>query len=817
MPKYYYAGPWQQHTEDSRRFNTTVLAPPLNARAGLILSLDLSGLPKAGLFVFDKPINDPSLIFLGTGSLSSSLPNKAVQRVSNLLGRPLDASVSRASELLNEIIFSDSELVLIPKRTRFSVHLGDEAEEYSFTLPRNDSRFNKVYDKYRRELRKLVNESPEAAGKFLWETLRRLEIPVKDWKQFVPPDLQNKVRPIPPTTQFSDSFTYSGTVANNGWTVFKKDLLGDGAQVYADDPQGTSGYAAARYSTALGSDDHFVEIEIYDNGGLAGYGGPLARQDTSSQFNCYYAECLTGGGQKIFRWNNDTATNLANNSTTFVSGAVEKIDVNGSTIKQYYNGSLIATVTDTSPILGNLYPGMTLYFSDLFGSSVNGDNWLADDGIVTGTVSDTLTISETYSVSEEDTASISDTFTITDSFTAGEVVGSISDTLTFSDQQSSEDITDGSYQDTVTLSETYSSIVEENVSFSESITLSETYNSYPEIYVSWSETVDLTDTVSAQDTTESNISDTVSILDSSTGVVEEHVSISDYFSIIDYSSGVHEETASFSEQLTITDSVLTREDLVGGVRAKASKFPFRDDVTLTSYSGNFIPEDMFIDAKFYVTNEEGLYLSSIKVQGNKLTFEVSTEADILATAEIDVYSSSGLVVFYDSLGRQAGILVSLPENLQQFVGWGDGIHYFSREDTEFVASVSVPTSIKGVEGFLLPNGEFVSGDVWLIGGDGVILEVNDVVINGQNAKEIVVNIVGDALFREKECEDKSTIPTFVRNIIFKVPSQCIHSRCYPDESGNIIISTGTQYATESVLRISPDGKSLKISIVGDSA
>ena len=67
------------------------------------------------------------------------------------------------------------------------------------------------------------------------------------------------------------------------------------------------------------------------------------------------------------------------------------------------------------------------------------------------------------------------------------------------------------------------------------------------------------------------------------------------------------------------------------------------------------------------------------------------------------------------------MLISATDRLSAFQTLGIGTHVFERAHTEFAATVCVPVPEIGINGFILDDGTLLTGDVWLIGTDGVVI------------------------------------------------------------------------------------------------
>jgi hypothetical protein len=98
------------------------------------------------------------------------------------------------------------------------------------------------------------------------------------------------------------------------------------------------------------------------------------------------------------------------------------------------------------------------------------------------------------------------------------------------------------------------------------------------------------------------------------------------------------------------------------------------------------------------------------------------------------------------------------------------------------------------------EGDVVSGDIWLIGDNGVVIRKDDDCV-------IRIDIVGDPLFVRRLCNplDLFNTPNFVKTI----------NGCPPDEYGDYKIEVGDHGDPHTILRINPVEDGLKIEAIGD--
>jgi hypothetical protein len=238
-----------------------------------------------------------------------------------------------------------------------------------------------------------------------------------------------------------------------------------------------------------------------------------------------------------------------------------------------------------------------------------------------------------------------------------------------------------------------------------------------------------------------------------------------------------------------------------------SLYPFADSATLLADTGFKINRDTFIDASIYAIGATpGVYIASITVGPDTITIALAAgnTAALCSTTYNPLNApSTGELTLVDLYGRPAGLLLATKNSLTLFGGWPIGVHTFASAATEFVAAVVCPAQEAGVRGLLL-NGELFTGDVWLIGDQGVVLR--------QTTPNVIrVDIVGDPLFKRALCLDDAGEPVAA----FKPKSflKTING-CGPDDYGNFNITVASPNIGDSILRIYPENNVLKIEAVG---
>lgn len=219
------------------------------------------------------------------------------------------------------------------------------------------------------------------------------------------------------------------------------------------------------------------------------------------------------------------------------------------------------------------------------------------------------------------------------------------------------------------------------------------------------------------------------------------------------------------------------------------RYPFADSATLLSEDNVEFDKDVFSDARLYFIGSSGrIYLGAVDVAGLAVTLRFyDTVAGYLGWASYDGTVVGGELSVFDQYGRVAGILVSTEIRLAAFANrFKQGETLYAVEATEFAPTVLVPLPNAGVQGLLLDDGSVLTGEIWLVGEDGVVLSYRD------NA--LRVDVVGNAYALVQECEKEGfALSTFcgLKTI----------NEISPDAHGDFKLLPGGNLAQLSALRV----------------
>lgn len=250
---------------------------------------------------------------------------------------------------------------------------------------------------------------------------------------------------------------------------------------------------------------------------------------------------------------------------------------------------------------------------------------------------------------------------------------------------------------------------------------------------------------------------------------------------------------------------------------RQAKYPFADYATLRYDDDRFIDKSIFLDATIYpIGGQERMRLSKIVVSGKTVELHVGMDGYAsLCSGSFEIPEPGEVIKLSDDYGRPAGVFVVDPVGVQGLHSWGEGEYEFSDSQTALVASVCVPMPEFGVRGFILESGDIFTGDVWLVGENGVVLRTE---ADPAGQETIIrVDVVGDPLFKRALCDKEADSPlgpvalfknkTFLKTI----------NNLPPDEYGDFKITGGSNIALDSILRVYPVPGGVKFEFVGEKS
>lgn len=247
----------------------------------------------------------------------------------------------------------------------------------------------------------------------------------------------------------------------------------------------------------------------------------------------------------------------------------------------------------------------------------------------------------------------------------------------------------------------------------------------------------------------------------------------------------------------------------------ANKYPFADSANLTAATGLKIENDLFVDASFFgIGTTTRLYLSQVTVTAQKVIFTIGDETNFAKlTGSYDILKppDNGVITVQDNYKRPAGLLLAAPavrdqdgtlkkaSTLVRFSAWPVGVHRFTAEATEFVATAVIPANEPGVRALLPETNELQTGDIWIVGNNGVV-------VRAEGEHVIRIDVVGVPLFKRLVCAPQTNFPTksFLRTI----------NNCGPDEYGNFTITATDKNVSHPNVRIYPNNGTLALDTIG---
>ena len=253
---------------------------------------------------------------------------------------------------------------------------------------------------------------------------------------------------------------------------------------------------------------------------------------------------------------------------------------------------------------------------------------------------------------------------------------------------------------------------------------------------------------------------------------------------------------------------------------ETTKYPFAEPCSLANGRGQTILEGSLLDAHLYpIGGGARLYLSRVEITTTRITFYLGDENTTnLASGMLLASQPTDNVVLHDARGLPAGVLVSEQVRLANFRAWGLGTFEFTSDQTEFCVTCCMPVPPVGVRGIILDDGTVFSGQVWIVGDDGVVIRHESTISpRGDGVfsalDTIRVDIIGDPLFRRRLCADASLFvtPNPIRQIDVINGSTRFQST---PVAGRLTIQSNHALVEDPVLRVHPVSDGVVFEVVG---
>ena len=252
---------------------------------------------------------------------------------------------------------------------------------------------------------------------------------------------------------------------------------------------------------------------------------------------------------------------------------------------------------------------------------------------------------------------------------------------------------------------------------------------------------------------------------------------------------------------------------------ESTRYPFNATASLSNGRVTLL-EGTLLDAHLYaVTGTNRYYISRVEVTSGGFTLVIGDSGGADRLFGVVTFPITEAVVrLTDVYGRSGGLLVSEPARLALISAWGVGTHTFERTQTEFCVTCQMPIPDPGVTGFRLENGQVVSGKVWWLGDDGVILSTEDTQdAQGNSVPQIRADVVGDPLYLQRLCEPTTLFEPINPIRLIRVKNQGeLLFECAPSEQGNIHLQMNDSLAADAALRIRTTPEGIIIEVAGST-
>lgn len=248
-------------------------------------------------------------------------------------------------------------------------------------------------------------------------------------------------------------------------------------------------------------------------------------------------------------------------------------------------------------------------------------------------------------------------------------------------------------------------------------------------------------------------------------------------------------------------------------------YPFGDTATLLSDTGYSLA-GIFLDALLSPPEAgSGVHLDRVVVEKRYVRLSLA-DGDGRRLGECPLIRHEPLpvpdrVIFRDEYHREVGMLITDQTRISSLYVWEEGVHRFPPAATEFAARCCASIPDAGLQGFVV-DGQFVSGDIWMVGSDGVVIDAlfrAEAGLVPPDVKEwdimgappptqvgaVRFHVVGEPLFRRRLCGPAFETPRFLRELrVVAYPDEVL---LQPDERGNVELKTTDQFGDDTILRV----------------
>jgi hypothetical protein len=251
---------------------------------------------------------------------------------------------------------------------------------------------------------------------------------------------------------------------------------------------------------------------------------------------------------------------------------------------------------------------------------------------------------------------------------------------------------------------------------------------------------------------------------------------------------------------------------------EGTRYPFVATASLSNGKDTFL-EGTFLDAHLYsVLGTQRYYISRILVTSSQMTIIIGDENEAeRLTGKVSMPIDTDVIQLADTYGRPGGILVSEPARLSLLAAWGIGEHRFEQKQTEFCVTCQMPVPDPGVTAIRLSGGELLSGKVWLVGEDGVVLRTEFAEDKKGNVVELLrIDVVGDPLFLQRLCNPEALFAAVNPVRVIRIKQGDYIYECEPDDQGNFSMQMNDSLVADAALRLRTTPEGIVIAVEGST-